>query len=126
MTIVCFGEQVEVKYDKDAGKFYIEEKTTTGIEKVVVEDGDAKLTYDEEKTKSTSLGVNLSKDSIGITMVQKKHWKLTKTYVKKGGRLELPVFESCMLDKECRTDILSRATDAIKNGIGKDEPKQLN
>ena len=42
----------------------------------------------------------------------------SRTYQRHGGSLEVPVSESCLLDKECRRDVLTIASNAIENGVG--------
>lgn len=125
LIVVCFCEQATQKYDDDKDLYY-EETTMTKIEKVVVEDGGAKAKVDEEKSSSTGITAEVSSSSVGIKFEKKKYWRKITKYEKKGGRLELPVFESCMLDKECRQDVLNGALRAVKNGIGGNELKQIN
>jgi hypothetical protein len=38
--------------------------------------------------------------------------------VRHGGSLEVPVSDSCLLDRECRRDMLTITSIAIRNGIG--------
>jgi hypothetical protein len=42
----------------------------------------------------------------------------SEMYQRHGGLLEIPVSDSCLLDKECRRDMLTIASNAIKNGVG--------
>ena len=119
----CVCGQAPQKHDGDDNVYF---EQTTQIEKVVVEDGGAKASVEEEKSSSTGINAEVSSSSIGVKMERKKHWRKIKKYEKKGGRIELPVFESCMLDKECRQDVLSGALRAVNNGIGGNELKQIN
>lgn len=123
VVCVCIGlvkyvisERHPVKIDKETGELYYEEHTTTGIQKVVIRQVDVEFTKTEQKTVKMSGGIKVSKEGgVGIQFSKEKHWQQTVSYSRKGGKIELPMTESCLLDTGCRESVLGSLNNAIDN-----------
>ena len=117
-----YYEKYPVKFDKERNELYYEQQTNTGMEKVVIRQADLEFEKKEEKSVKTSGGIQLSESGIGLQYEREKHWQHTVTYSRKGGKIELPITESCLLDTGCRESILGTVNKAIND----DERKTLD
>ena len=132
IVCVCIGlvkdvisERYPVKIDKETGELYYEQHTTTGLQKIVIRQADVEFKKTEEKSVKTSGGIKVAESGVGIQFSKEKHWQHTVSYSRKGGKVELPMTESCLLDTACRESILSSLNNAIADD-GQKTIKQIN
>lgn len=115
------SERFPVKVDRETGELYYEQETTTGLQKVVIRQADVEYQKEEKKSVKTSGGIKLDKSGIGIQFTREKHWQHTVSYSRKGGKIELPLTEACLLDAGCRESVLG----TVNNSIAEDGRKSL-
>lgn len=115
-----------VKYDQETGELYYEKETTTGMqEKIVIKQADLEITKDQQKTVKTSGGIKIDEKGVGLNFSKESHWQETLTYSRKGGKVEIPITENCLLDTDCRESILGAVNNAIA-GDGQNALQRIN
>ena len=103
----------------------VAQTTSQGVEKLRVQEG--LLLVNKRKEKNTEVGVtpNISNGGVAVTFSHKKRRVLMETVEKKGGFVEFPMNDECLMNTECRRDILDRIIHVVDNGIGYKAVRQI-
>ena len=119
----CSGEIVKVflHIDPVTHQLYFE-KPANEMQPIKVVDSGFELSKQEVKKSKSALEANFTKDGGKIVgFIQEKYKFTMKRIEDRGGSVEYAVTEKCLLDKECRQDVLYEAHYAVVHGVANDK-----
>jgi hypothetical protein len=118
-----YSELVPVYIDPVTNRMYIEQKNPPATANVQY--GPTKVLHRKEKQVKVNITPKISPKGASVTFGYEKRQVWTREVEMNGGCANIPFYESCVLQKECRDRVVGLTELAIKDGVALNQLKEI-